>query len=94
MKRLQELRKTHKLSQEELASILGVARTTLAGYENAGMEPDFNTLIKIVDHFNVSIDYLLMRDFQQSELNSLINQLSEDKIEVIKSLVILLMERK
>ncbi|PFI17421.1 helix-turn-helix domain-containing protein [Bacillus cereus] len=55
------LRKERKLRQEDMAKHLGIARTTYAMYEQGNREPDYNTLQKLADFFNVSVDYLLGR---------------------------------
>lgn len=60
-KRLEELRKKHKLTQKDLSSRLGIARTTYSGYELGTSEPDNETLGRIADFFNVNIDYLFGR---------------------------------
>jgi transcriptional regulator with XRE-family HTH domain len=58
-KRLVELRNEKKLSQTELAKKLGIARTTLSGYELETREPDLKTIQKIASLFDVSVDYLI-----------------------------------
>ena len=37
-------------------------QNTISRYENLEREADYETLIKIADYFNVSLDYLLGRD--------------------------------
>lgn len=61
--RLQTLRKSINLSQEELAKILNINRTSIVHYENSnsGRIPRPDTLEQIADFFDVSIDYLLDR---------------------------------
>ena len=61
--RLETLRKSINLSQEELAKILNIDRTSIAHYENnnSGRIPRPDTLEQIADFFDVSIDYLLDR---------------------------------
>lgn len=61
-KRLIELRKENKMSQEEFAEIFNVTRQTISNYENSKSYPDIETLIKISDYFNVSLDILLKDD--------------------------------
>ena len=60
--RLKELRQNRNITQGKLAEALNLARSTVAMYESGSSEPDFSTLQKIADYFNVSIDYLLGRD--------------------------------
>ncbi|MFB4164774.1 helix-turn-helix domain-containing protein [Alteribacillus sp. JSM 102045] len=60
-KRLSHLRKKTKLNQKEMANKLGVARTTYAMYEQGHRNPDYETLQKIADYFEVTTDYLLGR---------------------------------
>ncbi|MBC1459321.1 helix-turn-helix domain-containing protein [Listeria newyorkensis] len=55
---LVKLRKQKKLTQEELASILGVARTTYSSYEQNRRMPDSEIQNKISDYYGVSLDYL------------------------------------
>lgn len=57
--RLKYLRAKHNLTQASLAKSLGIAKTTLAAYEQGKNEPNINMLKKIADYFNVSTDYLL-----------------------------------
>ncbi len=55
------LRKENDLSQFGLGLELGVSRSTIAGYEAKGRQPDIGMLINIADYFNVSLDYLVGR---------------------------------
>ena len=58
---LKSLRKANGLTQDELAKILKISRSTIGMYENGSREPDYETLEAIADYFNVDIDYLLGR---------------------------------
>lgn len=55
------LRVQHKMTQQELATKLGVSRSAIGMYEKGEREPDFETLEAIADFFNVDMDYLLGR---------------------------------
>jgi len=59
--RLRSLRKARNLRQKDLAAELGLAQTTIANYEQNTRFPDEETLRKIVDYFNTSLDFLLGR---------------------------------
>lgn len=56
---LKQLRKQRGLSQPELASILGVGKSTISMYESGQRKPSFEMLEAIADCFNVDMDYLL-----------------------------------
>jgi transcriptional regulator with XRE-family HTH domain len=58
---LKLLRTNRGLSQRQLAKELNVAPSTLAMYELDKREPDYATLRKIADYFEVTTDYLLGR---------------------------------
>lgn len=59
--RLKELREERGLSQMAAGTALGVSRSTIAGYETKGRQPDIGMLINISDYFDVSLDYLVGR---------------------------------
>lgn len=48
-------------TQAQLAEITGKTRQTISQYVNGVSEPGYDTLVKIADHFHVSLDYLLGR---------------------------------
>lgn len=57
--RLKELRKSKPhVTQQNMADMLGVAKTTYASYEQGKRTPDTDLQNKIADYFNVSLDYL------------------------------------
>lgn len=61
MKNLKEIRLKHQKQQQEIADYLGINRVSYARYESGERQPDFQTVAKIADYFNVSVDYLLGR---------------------------------
>lgn len=58
---LVELRKERGLLQKDAAPKLGLTVSTLSSYERENSSPDYDTLIRICDFYNVSADYLLGR---------------------------------
>lgn len=63
--KLRVLREQKGLSQAEVARRLNLNRITYGQYEQGKRHPDYETLIKIADYYNVSIDYLLGRQHSQ-----------------------------
>jgi transcriptional regulator with XRE-family HTH domain len=59
--KLRMLIEERNLTQKQVALDLNVAASTMGGYVQGSSEPDFDTLLKIAEYFNVSTDYLLGR---------------------------------
>lgn len=59
--RLRELRIDRDIKQDEIAQHLGITRQAYGKYESDERQPSYNTLIKIADYYNISLDYLLGR---------------------------------
>ena len=62
MNKIEELRKTNKLSQQELGEKVGVSQNTISSWETEMHLPPTQKLIILSQIFNVSTDYLLGRD--------------------------------
>jgi transcriptional regulator with XRE-family HTH domain len=60
-KRITELRVKAGQTQTETGKLLGIPQPTYAGYETGRNEPDISTLVKIADHYHVSMDFLTGR---------------------------------
>lgn len=59
--RLKLLRKQKNITQLKLAMDLELSQNAISRYETEERQADYETLIKLADYFNVSIDYLLER---------------------------------
>lgn len=57
--RLFDLRRQAGLSQEELASLLGVTRQAVQKWESGTSRPDMDNLVSLADYFKVSLDFLV-----------------------------------
>lgn len=58
---LQELRTEHEMTQDDLARLIGVQKSTVSHYETGSRYPKRDTLQVIADLFNVSTDFLTGR---------------------------------
>lgn len=56
---IKELLDLHGMTQKQLAEALALSSSALGNYVQGTREPDYNTLIRIADFFQVSTDYLL-----------------------------------
>lgn len=81
--RLKELRTSHKITQEELATSLQLGgKQIISSYEGNSKptEPSIDTLIQIANFFEVSVDYLIgvseIKNHGLSSVNSKLNDLN------------------
>lgn len=65
---LKQLREAKGVLQKDVANFLGVDRTTYVKYENGNSEPSNDTLVKLAQYFDVSVDYLLGRTDESSNV--------------------------
>lgn len=101
---LKDFRKDNKISQEDFAKQLEIARSTLSYYERAKSEPPIYTLVKMSEVMNCSIDELLgttkgitsstKENFSYSELTEKIYYLNELIDKNIKTYEDLIMSKK
>ena len=56
---LKKLREDASISQKAVADAIGVSQQSVNKYENHNIEPDIETLIRIADFFETSVDYLI-----------------------------------
>ena len=75
--RIAQLRKERKISQEELADILCTSRQAVSKWERGESDPDIDRLKDLATYFNVSIDYLLSYDVEESSVESFIKKIDE-----------------
>ena len=61
--KLKELRNQEKKTQQDIAKFLNTTQQTYARYEIETSEPTIETLCKLADYYNVSLDYLVGRNF-------------------------------
>ena len=65
--RLKTLRKSHKITQSELAKHLEISPTTLVNYENGIRKIPLDVAIQIAAFFKVSIDSIVMVHYASRE---------------------------
>ncbi len=83
--KFKELRKNKGATQEEVAKMLNVVKSTYNGYENGNSEPTIATLCKLADYYGVSLDYLCDHKSLALELPPL-NENQKQLIKVIPQL--------
>jgi len=81
--RLRRLRQARGLTQEELGKRINVTKVSVSGYESGNRGPDTDTLQKIADVFDVSVDYLLCRT-EESGTSQHVSSVSKEEREFLK----------
>ena len=88
--RIQYLRKTNGISQEELADKIGVSRQAVSKWESEQSLPDLGKIITMSDYFGVTTDYILKgiepvvdKEQKSSELTSKILYIASTAFVVI-----------
>ncbi|MCX7714606.1 MAG: helix-turn-helix transcriptional regulator [Clostridia bacterium] len=71
--RLKQLRKSKKLTQQELADLLGISKVAISEYETGKVNPSPEHLIRIANIFNVSIDYFYGKLLKLSRQEYILN---------------------
>lgn len=59
MKYLRDIRNRRGVSQQDVATYLGISRQAYSNYETGAREPDFETLLKLGEYFDVTVDDIL-----------------------------------
>ena len=59
MNRIKELRELKNIKQSDFARELNVSQGTLSNWERGVHDPDTDSLLKISEFFNISVDYIL-----------------------------------
>lgn len=62
MLRLKEVRKSKSMTQQDVAKYVGISQNNYSYWENGKVKIDNDSIKKLADLFNVSVDYLLGRD--------------------------------
>ena len=77
--RLIELRKSKNLTQEQISKMLNISQRTYSAYELKQTEPNINTITILANFYNVSIDYLLGREYIEPKTQMNLKQLRTAK---------------
>jgi len=92
-KRFVQLRKEHKLTQQQMADKIGIHITQVKRYEAGQAQPSIDQLKKIAKSFNVTTDWMLFDDDERALPNALqlkfeaVSQMSEEDQRTVQSLI-------
>ena len=80
--KLKSLRTSQKLTQQQLADRIGVAKSVVSYYESGDRYPSYDVLVKIERIFHTTTDYLL--DVSKDSVID-VTGLSDEDIAVIRA---------
>lgn len=89
--KLKELRKGQKLTQQQLADRIGVAKSVVSYYESGDRYPSYDVLVKIAHVFHTTTDYLL--DVERNRVID-VSGLTEDEIAAVTTIIELIKRNK
>lgn len=78
--RLRKIRKEHGLTQQNIADVLGVDRTTYTVYEGGSITPSPATLVKLSQIYNVTVGYLIGVEENHPELRKIREEKQGEKL--------------
>ena len=85
--KIRELRQQEQLTQKEVADKIYNVQRNVSNWENGTSEPDCESLVKLANLFDVSLDELFNRDYDDNEYMALYqNNTSTIKKKVIKEI--------
>lgn len=96
--KLREARLQKGLTQEQLAQQIGVAKSTLTGYEKGNREPDVFKIKRILEILEVDSDYLLGVSREPEQKEAIENEpegyilLNAESKKIVDTLVVQLLE--
>jgi transcriptional regulator with XRE-family HTH domain len=80
--RLRWCRDKKGLTQKFVAEKIGVKNNTLSSYESGKRQPDYETLKKLADLYEVSIDYILTGEDQQGSSDEMWKELLDPQKQI------------
>ena len=80
------LRNEMKITQQKLAEVIGVSQSTIGMIEGNNQGASNDTLIKLANALNTTVDFLLSDDIKEIDINNKINvpEIKDDDIRRIE----------
>lgn len=98
MLHLRKLREARNLSQTDVAHDINISRQTYNNYELDKRQADYETLLKLAEYFDTTVDYLISDELTESkrfpfpfpdeeQLYTSLSKLSEQELKSLKTFV-------
>lgn len=83
-KNIKKIRGVKSLSQQAFADIFSLKRATLGAYEEGRSEPKIDTIIKVANHFSISIGDILTKEITINQLLSFDGGFTTNVSQIVK----------
>ena len=98
MLHLKKLREARNLTQTKVAHDINISRQSYSDYELDKRQADYETLLKLAEYFDTTVDYLISDKLTEArrfaflfpngeQLYTLLSELSEQEIKSLKTFV-------
>jgi len=85
--RLRDMREKYTYSQRDVAKLLEVSPSLISGYETGERTPSVEVLFRLSYLYKCSVDYLLGKSLNNSDLAVSLEGLSESQIRIVLEIV-------
>ena len=82
--RIRTMRKSRRMSQEDLAKLIGQSASSITMYETGRRAPSYETLEAFADIFNVPYSYIAGDDIDSSSLDP---SIIDPEIQIVSSMM-------
>ncbi|GMK47529.1 hypothetical protein PghCCS26_46590 [Paenibacillus glycanilyticus] len=86
--RLKEARERKSFKQNQVAKVIGIHNSTLAKYESGEREADYETLIKLAELYEVTVDWITGNNEQLERLEPIIDVIGQESLEDFLDVII------
>ena len=76
-KNIKKLRVLNNLNQQAFGDLFEIGRGSIGSYEEGRAEPKLETVIKIANHFHLSLDKILTKELTVNEMSDYANIISK-----------------
>ncbi len=75
---MRKYRKSKRLTQEQVANLIGIRRSTYSRYEEGTNRPSWKVLMLLADLYGITMDELVGREMRSSQGEDMVGKLTEE----------------
>lgn len=78
-KNFKKLRLFKSMNQTEFSELFGITRSSVGSYEEGRAEPKLETLLKVADHFKLTVDAIIRKELTVNQIAKFENPMPKSK---------------